>query len=252
MTNDDLPEIPSFAATRDDMPQGAATRFSDDSGAARQSPERSAKPGGAGIWARLFITVALVVAAVACAWAWQLQEELRQSQYQLEQWGKRVSDLEDRLSDTDEGMSQNATVQAAKIRELDTEVRKLWDNVWKKARERLGKLETSSASQGKKIAANESALSTARAGLKSATADIGKLNTLAGDLERLMKNANSSQVEIERLADGVNQYNLELAKLNKRVGENEEWVSSINAFRGQVNAALTRLQASITALQSGG
>ena len=32
-------------------------------------------------------------------------------------------------------------VQAAKIKELDSEVRKLWDNVWKESKKRLAALE---------------------------------------------------------------------------------------------------------------
>ena len=36
-------------------------------------------------------------------------------------YDQRISDLEDRLSDTDEGMAQSAQVQAVKIRELDKE-----------------------------------------------------------------------------------------------------------------------------------
>jgi uncharacterized coiled-coil protein SlyX len=102
------------------------------------------------------------VAAVACAWAWQLQQQLDRAGSEMESYARRIGDLEARLSDTDEGMSQNAAVQAAKIRELDTEVRKLWDNVWKKSKERLAKLEASSASQGKKIAAMEKSVASAQ------------------------------------------------------------------------------------------
>jgi uncharacterized coiled-coil protein SlyX len=74
----------------------------------------------------------------SCRSAWT------QTGHVLERYEGRIADLEDRLADTDEGMSQNAAVQAAKIRELDSEVRKLWDNVWKRSKERLGVLEASS------------------------------------------------------------------------------------------------------------
>jgi uncharacterized coiled-coil protein SlyX len=138
------------------------------------------------------------VAAVACAWAWQLQQQLDRAGSEMESYARRIGDLEARLSDTDEGMSQNAAVQAAKIRELDTEVRKLWDNVWKKAKERLAKLEASSASQGKKIAAMEKSVASAQSQLKGATGDIAKLKSVAGDLERLMASAKANQSEVER------------------------------------------------------
>ena len=44
--------------------------------------------------------------------------------------------------------------------------------------------------------------------------------------------------------------NLDLAKLEKRVAGNEEWVASVNVFRRQVNTSLGELQATIRALQA--
>lgn len=252
MSNDDLDHIPSIVPTRDAAPQRAAGKVRGKGASARSAsrPQGGATGGGSGLLARLFITVSLVVAAVACAWAWQLQQQLDRAGFEMESYAQRIGDLEARLSDTDEGMSQNAAVQAAKIRELDTEVRKLWDNVWKKSKERLAKLEASSASQGKKIAAMEKSVASAQSQLKSAAGDIAKLKSVAGDLERLMASAKANQSEVERVADTLNRINLDLAKLSKRVQANEEWVGSINAFRKQVNASLADLQSTIRSMQA--
>lgn len=251
MPQDDLDHIPSIVPSRDsDVPAAgkaraarkpAGGRGGRNGGGAGKPP--SAARTGAGPLARLMIAVALAAAAAACAWAWQLQQKLQQSNEVMEGYQLRIKDLEDRLSDTDEGMNQNAEVQAAKIRELDTEVRKLWDNVWKKSKERLSALEAENASQTKKLGSAETKL-------ESAAGDIARLKSVAGDLERLMASAKANQAEVERVADSLNRINLELAKLNKRVEGNEEWVGSINAFRRQVNATLTDLQASIRALQA--
>src|SRR6056297_3205425 len=127
MSDDDLDPIPSIVPTRDAAPQGQRR--------GRTQPERrhgAAAPASGSAGAaigRIVMAVALVVAAVACAWAWQLQQQLQAADAQMADYAGRLGDLEARLSDTDEGMTQNATVQAAKIRELDSEVRKLWDNV---------------------------------------------------------------------------------------------------------------------------
>lgn len=258
MADDDLDHIPSIVPTRDNAPQrpSARARAGKSAGKGGGSAKRptAAKPasqsGGSGLLARLFITVSLVVAAVACAWAWQLQQQLAQASEQMEQYAGRIGDLEARLSDTDEGMNQNATLQAAKIRELDTEVRKLWDNVWKKTKDRLAKLEASSASQGKKIAAATTSVAAVNGKVKGASADIAKLKSVAGDLERLMASARSNQAEVERVADTLNRISLDMSKLDKRVKGNEEWIGSINAFRKQVNANLTELQASVRAIQT--
>ena len=252
MSDDDLDHIPSIVPTRDLEPRGGATN-----GASGQDGKRraaAAKPargsGGAGLLARLFITISLVVAAVACAWAFQLQQQQVQAELAMQSYAQRIGDLEARLSDTDEGMNQNATLQAAKIRELDSEVRKLWDNVWKRAKARLDKLERDSSNQGKTINANEKSLAATQKQLDSASADLAKLKSVAGDLERLMASARTNQAEVERVADTLNRINLDMSKLNKRVQGNEEWIGSINTFRKQVNANLTELQASVRAIQA--
>lgn len=254
MADDDLDHIPSIVPTRDGVPQraGGKGRPAKGKGGA-QRPGAQAAParsGGSGLLARLCITLSLAVAAVACAWAWQLQEQLRLSDVQMEDYAQRIGDLEDRLSDTDEGMSQNAAVQATKIRELDQEVRKLWDNVWKQTKSRLAKLEAENISQGKKLASSEKSLAAAQSQLKSAAGDIARLKSVAGDLERLMASARANQTEVERVADTLNRINLDMSKLNKRVQANEEWVGSINAFRKQVNANLTELQATVRVMQA--
>lgn len=249
--NDDIDPVPSLKAQRD----GAAPRTavprprggSRGSGGARNG-DKGGRPGlltGTGLVVTLFIALA------ACTWAWQLQERLTQAGHTLERYEERIADLEDRLADTDEGMNQNATVQAAKIRELDSEVRKLWDNVWKRSKERLEVLEASEKRFRSSIAANTQALESTQAELGSALTDIAQLTKIAGDMERLMTSSRNSQAEVERVADTLNTISLELARLNKRVEDNEEWIGAINAFRQSTNASISQLQASLRALQGG-
>ena len=253
MPHDDLDHIPSIVPTRDNEPHraGSKTRAGKGGSARRPAAQKSVSgPGGSGWLARLFITVSLVVAVVACAWAWQIQGQLQQANDRVASYVARIGDLEDRLSDTDEGMNQNAAVQAVKIAELESEVRKLWDNVWKQSKERLGKLEAASGSHGKSIRGMEGSLSDVQSQLKSASGDIAKLKSVAGDLSRLMSSAKANQAEVERVADTLNRINLDLAKLGKRVQGNEEWVGSINACRRQVNVSLTELQGTVRTLQA--
>lgn len=255
MSRDDLDSIPSIVPSRDRddtlaRSHGAsAPRGKGKKGGNGAGPRGPAPKGGSGVLARLLMTVSLVVAAVACAWAWQLQEQLKQTGHELERYESRIADLEARLSDTDEGMSQNAAVQAAKIRELDSEVRKLWDNVWKRSKERLGKLEASSKSYSSKIAANEKALAELRSKADSAAEDLARLKNVSGDLSRLMSNAKSSQAEVERVADTLNSINLDLAKLNRQVKSNAEGIAATDAFRRQVLASINDLEAAVRVLQ---
>lgn len=238
--DDDIGPIPSISARREPASRGAAVPRSRAQG-------RGSAPRGRGERARgLFSAVlglALLVALSACVWAWQLQERLTQTGHVMQRYAGRIADLEDRLADTDEGMSQNATVQAAKIRELDSEVRKLWDNVWKRAKERLGKLEAGQKRLDGALAANGQ-------GLAAMREDLARLQETTGAMEGLIASSRRRQAEVERVADTLNAINLELARLNKRVADNEEWIGAINAFRKTTNASIAELQASLRALQT--
>jgi len=250
MSQDDLDHIPAITATRDGVPRSAKAGARGAKPSKGRKPERSASSGGAGVLARLFITIALVVAAVACAWAWQLQEQLEQAGHLMERYETRIGDLEDRLSDTDEGLNQNSATMAVKIKELYSEVDKLWASAWRKNKAQIEALQKQSAGNSKKVASSAKSLADSEAKLKGMAADIAKLKTVAGDLNRLMVSAKTNQSEVERVADTLNRMNLDIAKLSKSVKGNNEWMGSVDAFRRQVNSTLTRLQASIRTLES--
>jgi chromosome segregation ATPase len=256
MSNDDLDHIPSIVPTRDEAPQRNSGKLKSDgsdrgrSSKLKKQPPSQGESRGTGVLTLAFLFIALLVAVLACAWSWQLQNQLQEATDQMADYAVRIGDLEARLSDTDEGMNQSAAVQAVKIAELETEVRKLWDNVWKETKDRLGKLEAASASQGKSIKGVEGSMSNAQSQLKAAAADIAKLKSVGGDLARLMSSAKANQAEVERVADSLNQVNLSLAKLDKRVAGNEEWVRAVNVFRAQVNTSLRELQGTVRTLQA--
>lgn len=245
--DDDISPIPSISASRDSGTRSAAVPRPRGGTGSAPKKEAAGKPG---LISGIGLTSALLVAIAACVWSWQLQEKLTQAGHVLDRYEKRIGDLEDRLSDTDEGMSQNAAVQAAKIRELDSEVRKLWDNVWKSTKDRLGKLEAGAKRADGAVASNTEAVKKTQGDLGKALQDIARLQKVSGDLERMAASARTSQAEVERVADALNAIDLELAKLSKRVGGNEEWIKSINAFRQSTNASISQLQSQLRAMQS--
>ena len=259
MARDDLPDskIPSFAATRD---EGVASAPRD------AVPGRSSRPPaagrGMGLLARLVLTIALVVAAVACAWAWQLQQILDQSVANGAVVAGRVADLEALLSDTDESVEKSAAALGAQLNVVDKETRRLeqrrreMDNKIVKLEKAsaatqtdVGKLQTLVAGQGKSLTAMNAAYRQGKS-LTAMNADLTALKRVAGDLERLSKTAMDAQSSLERLADNVNKANLDRAAMKQRVTSNEEWIESINAFRRQVNASISRLEDQMRSSQS--
>ena len=241
MSRDDLNDIPSFTANRDEAvssaPRGAI-------------PARAPRTEAAmGLTARLVLTIALAVAGIACGWAWQLQTALDDAQRQQKLTQGRVADLEALLSDTDETVNKSAAAMGAQLRLLDTEVRKLWD-ARKISNGKLTKLEKTAVTQEKQITSLNNKATRQAEQLALAQSELAALTKVAGDLERLAASAQRAQTDVERLADGLNKSNLERSALRKQVESNAEWIESINAFRRQVNANIAKLEADVAALSA--
>ena len=243
--DDSIDHIPPIIPARDEVVSRKPRKNR------RAAERRSSQGSGTGLWARLFVTLSLVVAAVACAWAWQLQKELDRAGAVQLSYESRIADLEDRLSDTDEGMTQSSAAMAVKIKELYSEVDKLWASAWRRNKAKITELEKSATAHGSQLATLGKTDKDYSAQLQKLGAEIKTLRAVAADLERLVQSARANESQMEKLADSVNLMNLEQAKLQKRVTTNEEWVESINGFRKQVNRTLAQLQAQLASLQTG-
>lgn len=240
-----LDHIPPIIPTRDEV---VSRHHVKKKPAARG--KKAPRSGGSGLMVRLLIVVALVGAAVATAWAWQLQQALDASTPLLARYEARISDLEDRLSDTDEGMNQSAAALSVKVKELYSEVDKLWASAWRRNKARLDALDKSSSAQGSQLSTLSKTDKDYSAQLQSLAADMTKLRSITGDLERLVSTAKANQALIERLGDDVSRLTLEVAKLQKKSQASEEWKASVDGFRKQVNQSLIRLQQSVGAMQT--
>ena len=209
-------------------PRSAAGRGATPRAGASRAGARPAPPTvGSSVFLRLVATVSLVVAAVACAWAWQLEERLTQTGFELERYEERIGELEARLSDTDEGLSQNTAAMAVKIKELYSEVDKLWASAWRRNKARLDEIEGTNSNQGESLAA-------LKKDVAAANSDLARLKGVAGDLERLMANAKANQAQVERVADTLNRLDLEMSRLAKRVEKAAPVVDG--AFGGMLTA----------------
>jgi chromosome segregation ATPase len=237
----DIGNIPPIVPARDEVASRQRSRKS-PRGNTGKAP---APAGGTGLLSRLLIVVSLVVAAVACAWAWQLQQELDQAESLMIEYSQRISDLEDRLSDTDEGMNESATVMAAKIKELYSEVDKLWASAWRRNKAKIAELEKSRESLDGQLSTLIDTDKRYSEQLQALAADTEKLRAAAGDLEGLLNAAKTNQALLERLGDDVSRVTLDLSRLQKRMDTTEEWQASVDGFRRQVNQSLIRLQQSL-------
>ncbi len=240
-TSGDIDTIPPIVPERDEVASRQAR------GGSRAKSVKNQSTAGAGLLARLFICIALVVAAVACAWAWQLQQALDASGQVLAAYEDRIADLEARLSDTDEGLNESATAMSVKIKELYSEVDKLWASAWRRNKAKIADLEKSRDQLAGKVATLEKTDVSYSSQLQALGGDIQKLRAVAGDLERLITTADANQALLERLGDDVSRATLEVSRLQKRVEDSEDWQASVDAFRRQVNQSLLDLRQGLSA-----
>ncbi len=240
MSRDDIPNIPSFAANRDEAVISAPRGAVPSSG----SRNTGSSGAGSGLLTRLVATLGLVVAAVAVAWAWQLQQVLDLNIVEQRVIQQRVADLEALLSDTDETVNQSTATLGAQLRLVDSETRRL-EQRRRELDMRIEKLEKSDVAATSNIKKLQTASSAHGADLSTLKSELIALTKVASELERLAATARQSQDGIERIADGLNKSNLDSAALKQRVVSNEEWIESINGFRKQVNANMTRLEQAI-------
>mgnify|MGYP006102734131 CR=1 FL=1 len=241
MSNEETDHIPPMIPERDEL----SNHQRQSSGRQTKSPDTN----GTGLGARLLIMIALVIGVAACAWAFQLQEQLQKADKLLYQNEARIKDLEDRLSDTDESVNQSSVTLQVKIKELYNEVDKLWASAWRKNKANISTNKNLVATNAKKLISYkkllDGQLAVSTSDKKKITADIDRLNKLAKSISQMSQN----QTYLEKLADQFNKLNLDSEQLKKRVTTNEEWVDSINGFRKQVNRNINNLQQSVGQLQ---
>ena len=217
---------------------------------AAQKPRKESSGG----W--LLVLLCLLAVAGLGAWTYLLNEQLQSARQQLTGASDRLQVLEQRLSVTDESMSQSSVALQVKIKEMDGEIRKLWDNVWKRAKQDL-------AQHGKDIAALQAQLQTQQAFDSQVKTELSEAKLavevvedqvetnaqLATELTAVQEQIAVQQNLLSDIQDSASALDTSNADLEKRVADAEEWVDSFNGYRTQMNRKLLDLQGSIKALQ---
>ncbi|MBD2858701.1 hypothetical protein IB286_06720 [Spongiibacter sp. KMU-158] len=215
----------------------------DDDLAHRAEQKKSApvaKSGGSGGSGLSMLLLFLVLGLGGAAY--YLYDQLVMSQQALALNQQRLDALEDRLSAAGENLEENSLTTQVRLKELDSEVRKLWDNVWKKQKETLQEHEADLKKQSVAIAKLE----------KAQAADAVKLKGLDGFGDKLDRAVAQSEVNKKTLLSVQKEVakggNLEtrIADLEKQMKEADEWLDSVNAFRRQVNRDLENLRQTMT------
>lgn len=250
-------DVPGMRPERDEIasrqPRSAGRRNADRIAAdLREGPDvqktgntSTGKSGGA----MLFLLFICVIALAAAAGYFFMENQ--KLLVQLNNNDQRISDLESRLSNTGDEIEQSSVAMQVKIKEMDAEIRKLWDNVWKKTK-------TDLASQGSRItklekgnASSTSRLAKLEASSKTLSAELGQSKRLATDVSQLKGQGIAMQASVDTALEKAESASASIPELNKRVADTEEWIGSMNAHRRQVIRDIDSLKRAISPASPG-
>lgn len=218
--------------------------------------------GGSGGFV-MFMLTALVL--LLSGVSYYLYDQLTAAQTQLLAGQDRLDALEMRLSSADESISESTVTTSVKLKELDLEVRKLWDNVWKKQQDELAKHEATLGKQQsamdaavKRVVALEAKLKTSDELLskisKSYNSDRESITSMSGKLDRVIAQSEVNRKELlnmgKQVASGGG-LDARVKDVERRIAQNEEWLDSVNAFRKQVNRDIESMRQTMTQYHSG-
>lgn len=249
VTDDDkLGGVPKMTPSRDqidsfkrDKGRGIASRLGEVPDVASQGSSTTIKAVLA------FATIAVLG---SLAWSMTLQQKLGGAEKAIALYEQRIASLERQLSVTDESMSESSVAMKVKIREMDTEIRKLWDNVWKKSKQRFSDYDKKLGQHDSFIASTKKQMSSNEAVMKSLTDQLASSRQMLVNVNSNQQRLVSQESTLESMSDKLNRLSADLVSLNGRVKESEAWVDSINGFRRQVNRDIGDLKQELGAMQS--
>lgn len=233
--NEPIDDIPSMAPARDEI-----ASF----GRGREGAPVTRAEGGMGGGARFFLFLAFMLAVAACAAAGFLYQELQQSGMALDDAVERVAELEDTLSSSNESVSESAAVQGVKIKELDSEVRKLWDSAWKRNQKQLGEQGKSLKSAELKLGGVSKTLESQKAELATLSEKLSAMQLLATQVREAQSKGIALEAKLSGMEEGLAAAKISVDGMRKKVVENTEWVKSFNTFRRQTNSRINQLEQS--------
>lgn len=212
-------------------------------------PEEHTVATGTSVMTRSLLALLTIVLIATAGLAGFLYQKLSVAEDAIDNYELRISDLERRLEVTDESMSESSMAIKVKVRELDSEIRKLWDNVWKRSKQRLAEHDTELEKQARSLAEIKKTVASTQQQFEQNKQVVSGLSTQLKKAEQMSDSVarNSQQLKtqitsLETAVDKLNRISAEFNKLDSRVQGTEEWIESINGFRRQMNREITSLK----------
>lgn len=245
MRNDSLDDL-SLKPSRDDLAQRQHTRGTKPAPAGK-APAPTVAANTAPLWSLVILLVVVMAGGGWYLWdqVQRLQNNLHQSLAALNQSEQALSSLQQNLDNRDKTLSKSGDQMQAELKELNSEVRKLWDLTNKRQKAELEQ-------QAKALAALEASLKSQGVTFdKQSQSTLERVTKLREEWQQLKDGQAALQASLEEQKAALEKQNSELAKLrtslatpddlDTRMTNVEVALKSIDAYRRQVNTRLDQL-----------
>ena len=195
---------------------------------------------------RLVVIGLLLIVAGTLAWSWTLQKDVIGLIVSSEFSNNRIAKLEGMLTSTGEDMNESELAMQVKIKELYSEVDKLWASAWRRNKATLEEHDKALAALKKQtqgVAGNKTRINQLIKTQTELTAQLGDAKQLADTLEDIRTQQGLQEAVIGRLNRELDTVASRQAGINDRIGEAEDWVQSNLEFRKQTQRRLSEVEA---------
>ncbi len=264
---DDLDNLPSLSLSADEVTERSSASRAGTKKKTVREPAKEPSAGSAGTG--LFLILLGLLLAVGGFGYFQiaaLQNELQATRSLVVAAEKQLTDVSGAVTETGQTMSQSDQQVKSELKDINFEIRKLWDLANKRNRKDIDALE-------KQLADNAATLKTLKAAAEKSKQYSGTLEKTVSRLELmerqlkgisadLVANTSASREELDMLTTSVEGLRQEAGKvltdvkslkteMNQQASLTKEASRSMDSYRQQINKRLLQLENAVREVQQG-
>ena len=217
--------------------------------AAGNAPRNSGGGGAGGVWK--FLVVVLFLATAAVSWfGWQQYQQLTMLQASFDNLNERLTSTDDSLSQSEGALRLTINDQKKTLEKHWSEIRKLWGVSNDRNKNKIDKNLKTATSNKQRITKLEKgsdklAEVAKQQGLNSKQiADVSNSTLgISVDIESIQQRLQSAANQLSTIEQSLKRWQSEV---NGRLDKNDEAIDAIDSYRRQVNQELLQLRNQLT------
>lgn len=248
----DLDSIPSIKPAQDEV---TSYRRSQERGTRGEAPQQSSFNG-----TLVFVIIILaMVMGIGGFTLYEVQQKLNQTTVLLTKSRDQLSELERRLSSTDQDFAKTGSLVERRLDTNESEIRKLWDVSNKRNKNRIKNNETALGSARKEIAQLASTIGGMSSSVDKVSRGYQQLDQKMNQLVvRIVDEGEELTTQVALVRGQIQDQSVDLSGahraitlLTTRVKTTEEAIEAIDRHRRQLNSSISELRKQLKLLQRG-